>query len=181
VSEATTAGTWLVLADGTSHDAVDDAAHGTGFSLVNVVPRDDAFPRQRIYARPGGATFLHDVLDHTLGARYVVIAGAELDAADELRARLDVIDAAALLPLCSDPDATVAVRALKLLGIAARGRIGDGERAALDRAATSPNPAIRAAAAAAAAFAGIVSPVAQPSDSELPTADRRLPTRAERP
>jgi hypothetical protein len=81
----------IVLAEGTTRDAIDDAAYAGGWMLLNILPAGEQHPAQRIFLAPDRQCFLHFVEDARLGPPYAVVQGA--DAArweDDVRARLVV-------------------------------------------------------------------------------------------
>jgi hypothetical protein len=97
---------WLVLAGGVGHDAIDDALSAAGFRLVNAVPRTDMHFWQRIYARAGGTIYVHDVIDHVMAKRYLVLAGREVEGVEaELRRTLPVLEMAEPATSIAEPSA----------------------------------------------------------------------------
>jgi hypothetical protein len=147
-------GRCVVLAEGVSNDAIDDALMRAGFQLVNLVTRTEVHPRQRVYARRDGAAYVHDVQDHVLGARYLALSGAESDAIETaLSGDLAVRRVDSLLELTEHADRAVAVQALRLLGVAVAGRVPEVARSAFRRAMAGDDASLREAAAAAVGFA----------------------------
>jgi hypothetical protein len=51
----------IALPDDTSRDAEDDAALAAGLALLNVLPRTEAYPAQRVYVTPDHLALAHFV------------------------------------------------------------------------------------------------------------------------
>lgn len=51
----------LPLPDGTSRDAIDDAAHAAGLLLLNILPRTESYPAQLVYVTPDRRALVHFV------------------------------------------------------------------------------------------------------------------------
>jgi hypothetical protein len=56
----------IPLPDDTSRDAVDDIALAAGLALLNILPRADTFPAQRVYATSDHRALVHLIEDGTL-------------------------------------------------------------------------------------------------------------------
>jgi hypothetical protein len=139
----------VVLREGVSRDAVDDAAGEHGWRLTNVVPPSATHPAQMIFAVMDGEVALYLVEDAALGILYAAARGPRAaDALREVRASLschEISEAAALL---DDGDAQ---RFCRGLAIAVLQQGGDGARVAVERALVDARGEVRAAGLHAAA------------------------------
>jgi hypothetical protein len=140
----------VLLRDEATADTVDDALHGAGCRLVNVVPATAVHPEQMIFATSDRRGVVHLVGDGRLGVRYLEGRGgsAAADLAAMARA-LPAWEPAAVRTLAASGDEADRARAV---GLAALGGDDAEAEAALAAALGDGSAAVRAAGLVACAY-----------------------------